>query len=137
MPDALMLLNDGLDALTALACTVSEGYALLGALSYNDGQRHAREVAPTSDVAAHYHMPHAVSALAPICGAPHADLGGIPQGHDLGVLTETVAPTAVANRNLILIAYAAAHALLGPATHVVRPLITDDKATRLPSCDGP
>lgn len=43
MPDALMLLSGGLDSLTALAWVVSEGYAILGALSFDYGQRHARE----------------------------------------------------------------------------------------------
>ncbi|NTU83231.1 MAG: 7-cyano-7-deazaguanine synthase QueC [Chloroflexales bacterium] len=119
MPDALMLLSGGLDSVTALAWALQEGFTILGALSFDYGQRHAREVAAAADVAAHYSVPHQTVALAPIRGSSLTDLGGIPQGRDLGALSETVAPTYVPNRNLILIAYAAAHALLGSATHIV------------------
>jgi 7-cyano-7-deazaguanine synthase len=114
-----MLLSGGLDSVTALAWALREGFTILGALSFDYGQRHAREVAAAAAVAAYYEVPHQTVALAPIRGSSLTDLDGIPQGRDLGALTETVAPTYVPNRNLILISYAAAHALLGPATHLV------------------
>lgn len=119
MPEALMLLSGGLDSVTALAWARQQGLALLGALSFDYGQRHAREVAAAAAVAAFYGVPHQTLALAPIRGSSLTDLGAIPQGRDLGALNETIAPTYVPNRNLILISYAAAHALLGPATHLV------------------
>lgn len=119
MPDALMLLSGGLDSVTALAWARQQGYTILDALSFDYGQRHAREVAAASAVAAHYDVPHQTITLAPIRGSRLTDQGDIPQGRDLGALTETVAPTYVPNRNLILISYAAAHALLGSATHLV------------------
>jgi 7-cyano-7-deazaguanine synthase len=114
-----MLLSGGLDSVSALAWAIAEGYDMVGALSFDYGQRHAREVAAAAAVAAHYGVPHQTVALAPIRGARLTDLGDIPQGRDLGALAETVAPTYVPNRNLILISYAAAHALLGPATHLI------------------
>jgi 7-cyano-7-deazaguanine synthase len=114
-----MLLSGGLDSVSALAWAIAEGYDIVGALSFDYGQRHAREVAAAAAVAAHYDVPHQTVALAPIRGSRLTDLGDIPQGRDLGALAETVAPTYVPNRNLILISYAAAHALLGPATHLI------------------
>lgn len=119
MPQALMLLSGGLDSVTALAWAAHESHEILGALSFDYGQRHAREVAAAAAVAAHYGVPHQTLALAPIRGSRLTDLGDIPQGRDLAALAETVAPTYVPNRNMILIAYAAAQALLGPATHLV------------------
>ena len=119
MTDALMLLSGGLDSACALAWATREGLNILGALSFDYGQRHAREVEAAAAVAAHYGVPHQTVALAPIRGSRLTDQGEIPQGRDLSALTETVAPTYVPNRNLILISYAAAHALLGPVTHLV------------------
>lgn len=119
MTDALMLLSGGLDSACALAWATRKGLNILGALSFDYGQRHAREVEAAAAVAAHYGVPHQTVALAPIRGSRLTDQGEIPQGRDLSALTETVAPTYVPNRNLILISYAAAHALLGPVTHLV------------------
>lgn len=119
MPDALMLLSGGLDSVTALAWALSERFTVLGALSFDYGQRHAREVAAAEAVATYYGVPHQILTLTPIRGSRLTDLGNIPQGRDLSALTETVAPTYVPNRNLILISYAAAYALLGSATHLV------------------
>lgn len=119
MPHALLLLSGGLDSVTALAWALREGLTVIGALSFDYGQRHAREVEAAAAVAAHYGVPHETVALAPIRGSRLTDLGDIPQGRDLGALSETVAPTYVPNRNLILLSYAAAHALLGPATHLI------------------
>lgn len=106
MPDtpALMLLSGGLDSVTALAWASSAGFNISGALSFTCGQRHAREIESAAVVAAHYGVPHQVVALTPISGSSLTDRGEIPQGRDLG---------------MILIAYAAAHALLGDATHLI------------------
>jgi 7-cyano-7-deazaguanine synthase len=119
VPHALMLLSGGLDSVTALAWALEQGFTVIGALSFDYGQRHAREVEAAAAVAAYYGVPHQTVALAPIRGSRLTDLGDIPQRRDLSALRETVAPTYVPNRNLILISYAAAHALLGPATHLV------------------
>lgn len=136
MPQALMLLSGGLDSVTALAWALNERLEVLGALSFDYGQRHAREVEAASAVASHYGVPHQTVTLAPIRGSRLTDQGGIPQGRDLGALTETVAPTYVPNRNLILISYAAAHALLGPVTHLVGGWNASD-ALNYPDCREP
>lgn len=46
-----MLLSGGLDSVTALAWARQEGIAVLGALSFDYGQRHAREVEAAATVA--------------------------------------------------------------------------------------
>lgn len=97
MPDALMLLSGGLDSVTALAWARQEGIAVVGALSFDYGQRHAREVEAAAAVATHYGVPHQTVALAPIRGSRLTNLGDIPQGRDLGALAETIAPTYVPN----------------------------------------
>jgi 7-cyano-7-deazaguanine synthase len=110
-----MLLSGGLDSVTALAWARQEGYTIDGALSFTYGQRHVREIESAQAVARHYGVPYQTVGLTPIHGSRLTDLGDIPQGRDLHALDETVAPTYVPNRNMILIAYAAAHALLGEA----------------------
>ena len=119
MPAALMLLSGDLDSVTALAWAQQAGLQVQQALSFSYGQRHAREVDAAAAVAAHFRLPHRVISLSPIRGSRLTDLGAIPQGRDLTALTETVAPTYVPNRNLILLSYAAAHALLSSATHLI------------------
>lgn len=133
---ALMLLSGGLDSVTALAWATQTGYTLRGALSFNYGQRHARELAAAAAVAAHYGLPHEVITLPPIAGSQLTDLGNIPQGRDLTQLTETVAPTYVPNRNMILIAYAAAYALRSDVSYLIGGWNGAD-ALNYPDCRAP
>jgi 7-cyano-7-deazaguanine synthase len=116
---ALVLLSGGLDSVTALAWARQRGFHVSDSLSFTYGQRHAREVEAASAMATHYGVSHQVVALTSIGGSRLTDLGDIPQGRDLTSLAETVAPTYVPNRNMILIAYAAAYALLGETTHLI------------------
>ncbi len=116
---ALVLLSGGLDSLTALAQALASGYRVAAALSFTYGQRHAREVAAAEAVAAYYHVPQQTIALAPIQGSRLTGEGEVPLGRDLAHLDEQIAPTYVPNRNLILISYAAAHALLSDATQLI------------------
>jgi 7-cyano-7-deazaguanine synthase len=116
---ALILLSGGLDSVTALAWAIQTGCALRGAISFTYGQRHIREVEAAAAIAAHYHVPYQSVALTPISGSRLTDLGDIPQGRDLSALDENIAPTYVPNRNMILIAYAAAHALLSDTAHLI------------------
>lgn len=116
---ALVLLSGGLDSVTALAWARQQAYNLRGTISFTYGQRHAREVEAAAAIAAYYHVPHQTVALTPISGSRLTDLGDIPQGRDLAALDENIAPTYVPNRNMILIAYAAAHALLGDTAHLI------------------
>lgn len=133
---AIMLLSGGLDSVTALAWAQREGFAILQALSFTYGQRHAREVSAAGAVAEHYGIPHQTVGLTPISGSSLTDLGNIPQGRDLSRLSETVAPTYVPNRNMILIAYAAAHALLTDAAHIIGGWNAAD-ALNYPDCREP
>lgn len=133
---AIVLLSGGLDSAAALGWAISEGLAIREAVSFTYGQRHAREVAAAADVAAHYGVEHAVADLAPIHGSRLTDLGDIPRGRDLAALSETVAPTYVPNRNMILIAYAAARALLTDAALLVGGWNAADGAN-YPDCREP
>ncbi len=81
--------------MTAFAWVLDQGLTVLGARSFDDGQRHACEVEAAAAVAASYELPYQTLALAPICGSSLTDLGGIPQSRGLRALTETVAPTYV------------------------------------------
>ena len=132
---AIILLSGGLDSVTALAWAQAEGYAIRAALSFHYGQRHARELQAAAAIAAHYGVPQQVVELAPIRGSRLTGDGAIPQGRDLAGLTETVAPTYVPNRNMILLAYAAAHALLGDATQLIGGWNAADGAN-YPDCRG-
>jgi 7-cyano-7-deazaguanine synthase len=116
---ALVLLSGGLDSVTALAWARQQNYAFRGTISYVYGQRHIREIEAASSIAAHYGLSHQVVTLSAISGSHLTDLGDIPQGRDLSLLNETIAPTYVPNRNMILLAYAAAHALLDDAMYLI------------------
>lgn len=109
---SIVLLSGGLDSVTALAWARDAGYTIRGAVSFTYGQRHTREIVSAAAVAAHYGVPHQAVALTPISGSRLTDGGDVPLGRDLTTVRETVAPTYVPNRNMILLAYAAAHALL-------------------------
>ncbi len=115
---ALILLSGGLDSVTALAWARQWCYTLRGTLAFSYGQRHAREIESAASVAAYYGVAHQAIALPPIGGSRLTDLGDIPQGRDLASLTENIAPTYVPNRNMILIAYTAAQALLSDVTYL-------------------
>ena len=116
---ALVLLSGGLDSVTALAWARQQGYAIEEAVSFSYGQRHIREIESASSVAAYYKMTHRTIALTPIEGSRLTNLGSIPQGRNLSSLQEEIAPTYVPNRNMILLSYAAAHALLNDAINLI------------------
>jgi len=116
---ALVLLSGGLDSVTALAWAQQQGYSFQEAISYVYGQRHIREIDAASSVAAHYGLSHQVITLSTITGSRLTNQSDIPQGRDLSSLSETIAPTYVPNRNMILLAYAAAHALLNDVTDLI------------------
>jgi 7-cyano-7-deazaguanine synthase len=54
-PRAVVLLSGGLDSATVLALAVERGFQIT-ALSFDYGQRHAREVACAAALARHYHV---------------------------------------------------------------------------------
>lgn len=112
----LVLLSGGLDSVAALAWAVQQGYHIQGALSFSYGQRHVREIDAAAAVARFYRLPHEVVQLPTIGGSRLTDSGAVPRGRDLAALDEQIAPTYVPNRNMILLAYAAARALLSEAS---------------------
>src|SRR5205814_9191426 len=54
-PPAVVLLSAGLDSATTLAIAADRGFRIV-ALSFDYGQRHAREVACAADLARHYQV---------------------------------------------------------------------------------
>lgn len=108
----LALLSGGLDSVTALAWAAAEGYELRGAVSFSYGQRHNRELDAAAAVAAHYGLQHEILALPTLSGSALTGDAEIPHDRDLAALDERIAPTYVPNRNMIMIATAAARALL-------------------------
>lgn len=130
---AILLLSGGLDSVTALAWAVDREYKIERSISFTYGQRHVREIDAASAVAAYYRVPHQVVDLAPIHGSRLTDVGDIPQGRDLNGITEDLAPTYVPNRNMILLSYAAAYALLGESTCLIGGWNAAD-ASNYPDC---
>jgi 7-cyano-7-deazaguanine synthase len=130
---ALALLSGGLDSITALAWALQAGYVVQDALSFTYGQRHIREVEAAAAIAAHYGVSHQTVALTSINGSKLTNLGDIPQDRDLSSLDERIAPTYVPNRNMILLAYSAAHALLYDAVYLIGGW-NDADAVNYPDC---
>ena len=116
---ALVLLSGGLDSVTAAAWARQQNYDLQGAISFSYGQRHVREIDSAASIASYYGLKHQTIALTPIKGSNLTDLGDIPQGRNLSLLAEDIAPTYVPNRNMILLAYAAAQALLSDVSILI------------------
>jgi 7-cyano-7-deazaguanine synthase len=116
---AIVLLSGGLDSVTALAWAVTQRYQIQYTLSFIYGQRHVREIESAAAVSSHYAIRHQAVSLSPITGSPLTGAGAIPQGRDLSNLHETLAPTYVPNRNMILLAYAGAYGLAGQVTSLI------------------
>jgi len=106
---ALVLFSGGLDSSTTLAIARQEGMDA-SAVSFAYGQKHLRELEAATAIAAHYGVPHWSVTLPPIAGSALTDGGDIPRERPLQALDETVAPTYVPNRNMIMLAHAAAMA---------------------------
>ena len=62
---ALILLSGGLDSVTALAWSRTEGYCVREALSFTYGQRHAREVESAAAIADRDTHPGEITRMAP------------------------------------------------------------------------
>jgi 7-cyano-7-deazaguanine synthase len=116
---ALVLLSGGLDSVTALAWTLRQRWVILEGLSFSYGQRHVREIEAAAAIAAYYGVPHQTVALPPIAGSSLTSLDVVLQTRALDTAAATIAPTYVPNRNMIMLSYAAAHALLSHVTLLV------------------
>jgi 7-cyano-7-deazaguanine synthase len=117
--EAIVLLSGGLDSVTAVAWAKTQDFNIQKAYSFTYGQKHVKEIESAKAVAAYYGLNHEIVALAPISGSRLTDSGDIPLDRDLDRLNETIAPTYVPNRNMIMLSYAAAYALLGTADHII------------------
>ena len=117
MDAALVLLSGGMDS-TTLLHRVKHHHpeAALRALSLHYGQRHARELEMARWQAEKLGVPHETADLSFLGGlvAPGTTLvtggGAVPELAELPEATRDQPPTYVPNRNMILLAIAAAHA---------------------------
>lgn len=109
---ALVLFSGGLDS-TVLATQMKNDAEETRLLSIDYGQRHAKELGNSQQVAKHLELPHEILKL-PQLGTI---LGGssltdksliLPEGH---YAEESMKSTVVPNRNMILLALAGGHAL--------------------------
>ena len=113
MSDRIMVvLSGGLDSSVLLGVEVANGRNPR-AVTIDYGQRHAREIAAARAVAAHYGVPHVVVDLRGLAtalpGSSQTDASvPVPEGH---YEDATMRATVVPNRNMILLAVAAGHAL--------------------------
>jgi 7-cyano-7-deazaguanine synthase len=103
-PRTLILLSGGLDS-TVLAGHLLDAGFEVGAVSFDYGQRHNRELRSAAAVAAHYDIPHAVVDLtslgALLSGSALTDRSvDVPLGH---YADESMRATVVPNRNAIML----------------------------------
>ena len=102
-----VLLSGGLDSSTLLAHVVRR-FADVHALSFAYEQRHARERTAAARVAAHFKVPLTTIGIDPTVFAGGSVLTGegtVPEGH---YEAESMRQTVVPNRNMVLLALAAA-----------------------------
>ena len=119
MKRTVIIHSGGMDSTVLLAHLLAEGREV-HALSVDYGQRHRRELVAAAEICAHYKVPHRIAdlrGLTPLFGAnaltdSHID---VPEGHyEEASMKATVVP----NRNMLLIATAAAWAMSLKATSV-------------------
>lgn len=119
-PRAVVVLSGGLDSSTLLGKLIDDAWQIELALTFDYGQRHAREIRSAKDVAAHYGVSHRIIGLSDVAeilkGSSTLTAGGaVPEGH---YAEETMRATVVPNRNAMFINIAASVAVAREA-HVV------------------
>jgi len=109
---AVVLLSGGLDSATTLAVALAEGYECF-ALSFDYGQRHARELDSAGKVAtalgAHQHLTLHLDLRA-IGGSALTDDIAVPKGRSAEAIGHGIPITYVPARNTIFLAHALAWA---------------------------
>ncbi|WP_192036871.1 7-cyano-7-deazaguanine synthase QueC [Halomonas sp. YLGW01] len=111
-PRAVVIYSGGMDSFTVLHRALREGYEL-HALSFNYGQRHARELETARQVCEELDIPHQIVDIRAIHGLIDGSAltdasQTLPGGdYDADNLTATVVP----NRNMILLSLAIAQAV--------------------------
>ena len=128
---AVVLLSGGLDSTVLTAAFVAAGHTVR-ALSVDYGQRHARELAAARAVVRHYGIAHEIATIPPelVGGSALTGGGPVPHGH---YEDESMRSTVVPNRNMILLAYAAAVAVLEGFDAVAYAAHANDRAI-YPDC---
>ncbi|MHB8619794.1 MAG: 7-cyano-7-deazaguanine synthase QueC [Chloroflexota bacterium] len=114
---ALSIFSGGLDSTTATAIARSEGFAVQ-AIFFAYGQKHEREVEAARAVAEREGFHLRELRLPSIEGSALTDGPELPRDRDLAAIDEAVAPTYVPNRNMIMIAHAAAIAYAAGIDHL-------------------
>lgn len=112
MSRTVLIHSGGIDSTVLLAHLLHQGREVQ-ALSVDYGQRHRREIEAAREICAHYKVAHRVAdlrALAPLFGsnALTDDKIAVPEGHYEEL---SMKATVVPNRNMLLIAVAAAWAM--------------------------
>lgn len=112
MSRTVLIHSGGIDSTVLLAHLLHQGREV-HALSVDYGQRHRREIEAAREICNHYKVPHRVAdlrALAPLFGsnALTDDKVAVPEGHYEEL---SMKATVVPNRNMLLIAVAAAWAM--------------------------
>lgn len=107
---ALVVLSGGMDSAAALTFAV-QGHADTRAISFDYGQRHSRELASATAVAAHYAIPHhIVNVRGLLHGSSLLFAGDVPEGH---YAEASMKSTVVNGRNLLFASVAVAAAQPG------------------------
>ncbi len=105
---AVILLSGGLDSATTLAYAISKDYSVY-ALTFNYGQRHAREVVAARELAAHYKIEtHKLLNLDLQAIGRSALLDHtkeLPMNRPLDKLSNEIPETYVPARNIIMLSY--------------------------------
>lgn len=111
MKKTLIVYSGGMDSYTVLQRAREEGH-LAGALSFNYGQRHDKELEVAAKVCARYGIPHMVVDITSINvllqGSSLTSGIEVPEGH---YEEESMKSTVVPNRNMILISLAIGYAV--------------------------
>lgn len=109
-----VVLSGGVDSTVTLARAMREG-GRVQAITFDYGQRHAREIQAARDVADHYGVPHQVIQVPPgvLTGSSLTGDGDLPTG-EYG--RETMSSTVVHGRNLLFASLALSYA--GPGSVV-------------------
>lgn len=109
MRDAVVILSGGMDSSTVLYEAKARGHKVSAALTFNYGQRHAKEIRSARAIAHAAGVRHEVVRLPSslFLGSALTGKGKVPHGH---YTAPSMKRTLVPNRNLVLLSLAAAYA---------------------------
>jgi 7-cyano-7-deazaguanine synthase len=107
---ALVLLSGGMDSATALALVLDQpvmGFKEVEVVSFNYGQRHAKELESAKAIAEHYKVNHTIldlrGAMEAFAGSALTGGGAVPEGH---YEDQSMKKTVVPNRNMSMLSLA-------------------------------